>query len=268
VRWGALLGLVAAIALASTGVLAQPSTGALPPVPPDSSATPSAAPPPTTSAPAVPTATQPAAATPTAAPPTAATPPATPPPAYPAPYPPPPAYGYGTPPPAAPEPPPPHRSVTLSFSPIHLIFPLFEATAEVRAVDHFGISAIGGFGSVPISYSDGTGDRLSAYELGGQLVVYPWNDFDGVQFGVELLYLHLSGENLSNADVKAAGEGLAVGPLVGYKLVTLAGFTFFAQGGFEYIAARAETNDTSGNSSSASDSRLIPLLNLNIGWSF
>jgi hypothetical protein len=69
-------------------------------------------------------------------------------------------------------------------------------------------------------------------------------------------------------DVTGVGEGFAVGPLVGYKLVTSGGFTFLAQGGIEYVAVRAEASNTSGSSASKSDSRLIPLLNLNLGWSF
>jgi hypothetical protein len=41
-----------------------------------------------------------------------------------------------------------------------------------------------------------------------------------------------------------------------------------AQGGVEYIAIEAEANDNAGNSSQEDDSRWIPLLNLNLGWSF
>jgi hypothetical protein len=68
--------------------------------------------------------------------------------------------------------------------------------------------------------------------------------------------------------VNATGEGLAVGPMVGYKLITSGGFTFVVQGGAEYVAIAAQANDTNGNSAQDSEKRWIPLLNLNIGWSF
>ena len=42
-----------------------------------------------------------------------------------------------------------------------------------------------------------------------------------------------------------------------------AGFTFDAQLGFEHVSARA-----SSGTSTAGDKTFIPLLNLNVGWSF
>ena len=70
--------------------------------------------------------------------------------------------------------------------------------------------------------------------------------------------MHLSDSNLS-----AKGEGVAVGPFLGYKYTADVGFTFDAQLGIERVFAKA----TSG-SSNASDSTYVPLLNLNVGWSF
>ena len=79
-----------------------------------------------------------------------------------------------------------------------------------------------------------------------------------MQLGAELLYLHLDAK-----EIVATGEGVAIGPFIGYKVMIDAGFTFDAQLGFEHISARA----TSG-SSSDSEKEYIPLLNLNVGWSF
>jgi hypothetical protein len=98
----------------------------------------------------------------------------------------------------------------------------------------------------------------AAYEAGGQLRYYAPGDFRGAWVGAEALYLHVADTNLA-----VTGEGLAVGPFVGYKITVDAGFTFDAQLGFEYLGIRAMTTG-----SSASESRFIPLLNLNIGWSF
>jgi hypothetical protein len=51
-------------------------------------------------------------------------------------------------------------------------------------------------------------------------------------------------------------------------LVTDAGFTFFAQGGFQYMVVKADAADNMGNTGSGEHSAFIPLLNLNVGWSF
>jgi hypothetical protein len=83
----------------------------------------------------------------------------------------------------------------------------------------------------------------------------------GMQLGAELLYLHLSDANLS-----VSGEGLAVGPFVGYKYTADVGFTFDTQLGVEHIGARAQGN--AGSTAPASDSTNILLLNINVGWSF
>ena len=89
--------------------------------------------------------------------------------------------------------------------------------------------------------------------------VYVIGDFrHGMQLGGEVLYLHLNDDRLS-----ATGEGLAVGPFLGYKIMIDAGFTFDAQLGFEHVSARANSG-----TSTANDKSIIPLLNLNVGWSF
>jgi hypothetical protein len=189
---------------------------------------------------------------------TAAPPPANYPPPPPQPgYPPPSVYA----PPGWPAPPPPpehpRRVFSLTISPLHLTLPVVELTGEARVHDNVGVALIGGAGK----YSDPNVSGISAtvYEAGAQVRVYVIGDFrHGMQVGGELLYLHLS-----DSRVALSGEGLAVGPFLGYKLTIDAGFTFDAQLGFEHISARA----TDGTSN-ASDKTFIPLLNLNVGWSF
>jgi len=56
--------------------------------------------------------------------------------------------------------------------------------------------------------------------------------------------------------------------MIGYKVLTRGGFTFVVQGGAQYVAIEAEANDTVGNASQKDDSRWIPLINLNLGYSF
>ncbi len=150
--------------------------------------------------------------------------------------------------------------VSITFSPLHLIQPVFEAQAEVRVLPALGLAGIGGIGR-------GTheGITFSVLELGGQIAAYPLDDFRSLQFGAEVLWIHVGGEV---GDVKGTGAGTAVGPFVGYKLITRHGFTFFAQGGAQYIFVKAEASNSAGDTAEDSESGFIPLLNLNFGWSF
>ena len=179
-------------------------------------------------------------------------------------YPPPPAgYPppgvYAPPPGYLPPPPPPHprRVFSLTISPLHLFLPVVEVTGEARVHDNVGIALIAGAGK----YSDPnvTGISASVWEAGGQVRVYVIGDFrHGMQLGGELLYLHLSDTSIS-----ATGQGLALGPFLGYKFMIDAGFTVDVQLGFEYVTARA-----SSGTATAGGKTVIPLLNANVGWSF
>lgn len=172
-------------------------------------------------------------------------------------YPPPGVYappGWVAPPPPAEH---PRRVFSLTISPIHLLLPVVELTAEARVHDKVGVAVIAGAGKY--SDPDVSGISATVFEAGGQVRFYVVGDFrHGMQLGGELLYLHLYDDRIA-----ISGEGLAVGPFIGYKIMVDAGFTFDAQVGFEHISARAD-----GSGSTANDKSFIPLLNLNVGWSF
>jgi hypothetical protein len=162
---------------------------------------------------------------------------------------------------APPVPPPelhPHRDFSLTISPIHLTLPVLELTGEARLADKVSVAMIVGVGK----YSDtvnGVKLDASAFEVGGHFRYYVLGDFrHGMQLGAEVLYLHLA-----DSQLVVKGEGVAIGPFVGYKYTADVGFTFDAQVGAEYVGARA-----SSTTSSASETSWIPLLNLNVGWSF
>jgi len=168
-----------------------------------------------------------------------------------------------------PEPPPePQHFLSFTLSPLHLIFPIAELTIEVKAADLVGIALVGGVGTVSaVTFSD-QDLTFMAYEFGVQGVVYPIEPFESLQLGAELLYLQVSVEDeIGNQQVEGLGAGLAVGPLVGYKLLTSIGFTFFVQGGVSFVAIRAEAENDLGESATEDESRVLPLLNLNVGWS-
>ncbi|HXK18558.1 MAG TPA: hypothetical protein VNG33_12185 [Polyangiaceae bacterium] len=160
--------------------------------------------------------------------------------------------------------------VSLTFSPLHLLLPMFEAQVEVLVVPHLGIAAIGGVGSVSAAASDPTlgNQKFSAYELGAQVVGYPLRDYSGLQLGAEFLWIHVSTETFAGQQVSAEAGGGAVGPLVGYKWLTKIGFTAFVQGGFEYLVVKSNAADDQGHTAEAKQSAFIPLLNFNLGWSF
>ena len=193
---------------------------------------------------------------------------ATPAPATPAPAPAPAAYAI----PAAPhegdeEATPEDRSVYLSVSPFHLLLPFVELTAEVRLHRKIGVAAIGGYGSVKPQNSD---VRFNVWEAGGQFVGYPVGHFDhGMQVGLEALYAGVSGDEKSgNTRIAATASGFASGPFVGYKLATSSGFSFNVQGGVSYLFVQAQASSSSGVTASAEQTRVLPILNANLGWSF
>jgi hypothetical protein len=149
---------------------------------------------------------------------------------------------------------------SITFSPLHLILPVFEAQAEFRLVPAVGLAVIGGFGSITSHHV-----RFGVSEVGGQVAAYPLDDFRSLQLGAEVLWLHVNGQL---GDITGVASGLAAGPFVGYKLIARQGFTFFVQGGAEYTFAHAEAENSTGATASDSQSTWIVLFNLNLGWSF
>ena len=157
---------------------------------------------------------------------------------------------------AAEEKPPYDKQVSVTISPIHLTLPIVELTAEVRAADKAGVAAIAGVGKA---------SGYPAWELGAQGRYYLLGSFDhGMQIGGEVLYLHMS---TNQGAVQASGAGGAVGPFIGYKIAARFGLTFDVQLGAEYLFATANASN-GASTATTSDSRLVPLLNLNLGWSF
>jgi hypothetical protein len=160
--------------------------------------------------------------------------------------------------------------LSLTFSPLHLLFPLFELQVEARVAPHFGAAVIAGAGGITSkSNVSGVSDqKFNAYEVGAQLVGYPLEPFESLQLGAELMWVKVSTESFNGQQITADAGGVGLGPFVGYKLVTHAGFTFFAQGGFQYLVIKADAADDMGNTASDERSAFVPLLNLNVGWSF
>jgi hypothetical protein len=147
----------------------------------------------------------------------------------------------------------PPRYVTLTLSPLHLIGPFGELTAEARVAESAGLALVGGFGRVPISNA-GSGARY--WDLGGQFRYYVSGTFaDGGLFvGTEVMYLHAP----KDVDATAAGANLTASAMVGWKLVTRVGFTIDSAFGVSALLVKQH-----------SDAEPLQLLgNLGVGWTF
>jgi hypothetical protein len=163
----------------------------------------------------------------------------------------------------------PPQTTAITISPIHLLLPVVELTAEFNVAPRMGMAGIAGFGSVTVNdVYNGSTSTMNVLELGASLRYYLVGDFDhGMQLGGEILYAHISGD--LNEEVSGLGNGLAIGPFIGYKIAAGFGLTFEAQGGVQYMLATARAEQTStGQSGTASAGGIVPLINLNVGWSF
>ena len=155
----------------------------------------------------------------------------------------------------------PYSSV-FSFSPAHLSLPVVEVAFEQRFNRDVSLTAIVGIGQVTNILH-----TASVYEVGCQLRFYALDDFAGLHFGFEAVFLGISMDD--GATVEVAGQGLALGPLVGWKFVLDSGLTFDLQGGYGLVVMAAHGEDTAtGETASEGQSEGVPLVNINVGWSF
>lgn len=195
--------------------------------------------------------------------------------AQPAAEPPPPPVMRPPPPPAdnpvrpayVPPPPLPPRSLSVTFSPIHLLFPMIEGTLEYKVQPRLGVAGVFGLGSLSVEET-GVEQRFFIAEVGASVRYYLTGSFQrGLQVGGEALYAYLKVAEGTTVTVSGAGDGLSIGPFLGYKWTGRGGFTFDGQAGLAYAASRAHASDGT-SSASSSENRIYPLLNLNVGWSF
>jgi hypothetical protein len=151
----------------------------------------------------------------------------------------------------------PDPTIAITVSPLHLVVPMAEVTAELRVAPRLGISVIGGIGRF---HDQDTNEKIDLLEGGASIRYYVLGSFrTGLQVGGEVVYVHASTDDMS-VDIKARGVGLA--PFLGYKWTHGSGFTLEAQLGATYMAARADSA-----TQTAKESKVGPMLNLNVGWS-
>ena len=149
----------------------------------------------------------------------------------------------------------------ITFSPVHLASPMIEITGEYRLADKMGVAVVVGVGRVKLDMvtSSGTIDRFrTGIEGGAQFRYYLIGSFiHGMQLGAEVLYTYVDRDETDS--VADGGDGFAVGPFIGYKIATNIGFTFDAQLGFQNVTTPSAWKD---------EKNILPMVNLNVGWSF
>lgn len=162
------------------------------------------------------------------------------------------------------------RNISLTISPLHLVSPIFEAQAEFMPTESFGISGIFGKGTMDLKIQDIYGrsetEKISVLEAGMQARYY-FSPYEGWHMGAELMYIDVGLDPDQN--VSGQANGVAVGPLGGWKGVWGNGFTLIAQAGVQFVMAKAEaSNNETGESADASENTRVFLLNFDIGYSF
>jgi len=145
------------------------------------------------------------------------------------------------------------RWVSATLSPFHALIPSLEITGELRITPKISAALILGIGK----FLDSKAKTHTGQEIGAQGLYYFKPTFRALHVGLEVAYVH-SGE--TNTGATYTGTSLAVGPLVGWKYIHRTGFTIVVQGGL----ALSRVEESSGENVL----KVLPILNLNAGWSF
>jgi hypothetical protein len=167
----------------------------------------------------------------------------------------------------------PKRNVGITFDPLSLLYPIFQMHVDVRLSDDFGIGVIGGYGKAKVDYiaigNEAAPPPTPLWQIGAKAMYYAQGDFEGgLHVGVEALYTHAKLEGrtaLGTGSIGGLAAGLTVGPFIGWKLVTRAGFTFDSAIGVGMIASKQKSSDPDAPTD---DRSAVLISHLLIGWTF
>jgi hypothetical protein len=168
------------------------------------------------------------------------------------------------------------RDVAITLAPGNLVLGTLKVNGEFRLRDRLGLQ---------VSLGAGKLGEVSVGEAGGQIRWYALGNFDhGLQLGLEVMYLDFQApfDDLDKygvpVELEADISATATGPFLGYKVAFDGGFTLEAQLGLQYYAVEVAANvdlselDEKLDGVSArlakEGSLVLPLANLNLGWSF
>jgi hypothetical protein len=156
---------------------------------------------------------------------------------------------------------------SLTFSPAHLVIWSMQATLERRVTDRFSIAGFGALGSAL--------PGLSVQELGFQTRWYiRHRDWWNPHVGIETFWAHVQ-TSFSTVDADSdrdfpddeEGERITffgTGPFIGIKLMGPGRMVTDIQAGLQPMGAYGDYHFEK----SRFEMGLLPILNLNFGWSF
>ena len=164
--------------------------------------------------------------------------------------------------------PPRPRSLSLTFAPILLLGKearVLEVTGEARLTDTVGVGLMLAAGKiteqvVPLLPKE----SATVLEAGLSARYYLVGDFrHGMQLGAETVYLRTSGDV-----IRVNGDGLNLGPFVGYKYTAGFGLTLEVQLGYA-VKIASRSNDVKGvRVPKSDDEKRRVFMHANVGWSF
>ncbi len=141
-----------------------------------------------------------------------------------------------------------HHRVSVSVSVLPLLVPVFQLNAELAVHPRWSVALRGGAGRP--SFFD---QPAWIVEVGGQAIYYVrGNASGGIQLGLDARYVGYEGDGR----YFELGDGIAVGPFVGYKRVFGSGVTLGAQLGAQVVAV------------GESEQPVLPYLAITAGLSF
>jgi len=180
----------------------------------------------------------------------------------------------------------PHRT-TITIAPLMLlkltsdsadgssvtVGPIVELLGERAITPNVSAAIMAGVGtaeSTPPKGSSLDTGTAKIWEAGAQGRYYVLGDFEhGMNLGVEGRYLGVTQSATDGVQtVSASAGGFGFGPFIGYKVAMNVGFTFDATLGAMHVDVKAEGSSSTGKTATASDSKWLPTLRLNVGWSF
>ena len=165
----------------------------------------------------------------------------------------------------------PHRKskVSVMFSPAHLLLPLGEVTIDYRVLRRVSVAGIIGVGRPSLSSGSDSLDSTEI-EIGAQARYYLWGGFrHGLSLGGELLYDYFKFDApFPRGVVSVAAGGTHLAPFLGYKFVSNIGFTVDLQTGVRFLAIAPTPSGPGPHPRIENFSETLPLININIGWTF
>ncbi len=165
---------------------------------------------------------------------------------------------------------PKHKSqVSAMFSPVRLFLPLAEATIEYQILERVSVAGIIGVGRRSVNSGSDSLDSTEI-EIGAQARYYLWGGFrHGLIVGGELLYDYFKFDTpFPSGVVSAAAGGTHLAPFLGYKFVATRGFTIDLQAGVRFIALAPTPSGPGPHPKIENFSETLPLININLGWTF